>query len=315
MLTNPKGRDMKQSKFDLFIKSTNVRNINLSARILNIVFRIGEIIYPKGVADFVRKKFFTPVTKPLTKAQEEWISKASPYKIRSRNKFLQVWKVGNGPSIMFMHGWNGRGVQFHRFFQPVLDAGYSVLFFDAPAHGLSEGEMTNYIEISESLDCIFNHEVGKDVVGVIAHSLGASAIINYMSRHQSDIPLVLIAAALQLMELLFANFQMHGVPRRTYLKLLEEVELEFDVPLDTQNPIDLILEIKNDILIIHDSEDKTTPISPAKAIAHQLENIEILETEGLGHSRLLNQKSVIVRSLDFLIRCQKSKRVVPAILS
>jgi pimeloyl-ACP methyl ester carboxylesterase len=291
---------MEHSKFDPFIKRTNVRNIKIIFSILNKIFILGQWIYPKAVADFVRKKFFRPVTKPLTKQQEAWINKAVSYKIKSRDKIISAWKIGEGPAILFVHGWNGRGVQFQRFFQPSLDAGYSVIFFDAPAHGISEGDMTNYLEITELLEQIFIQDLGKNIVGVIAHSLGTSAIINHMSRYHSEIPLVLVAAALHLMELLFANFQMHGVPKKTYLKLVREVEEQFQIPLETQNPIDLIYKIDNDILVIHDKNDQTTPIAPAIQVADDLGNVELIMTEGYGHSLLLKKEDVIERALSFV---------------
>ena len=291
---------MKTSKFEPFIKRTNVRNIKSAFFILNKVFLLGQLIYPRIVADFVRKKFFTPVTKPLTKPQKSWINKAFLVKINSRGRELSCWKIGKGPSILFVHGWNGRGVQFQRFFQPALKAGFSVIFFDAPAHGLSEGETTNYLEITEALEHIFNHDIGKDIVGVIAHSLGASAIINHLSRHHNDIPVVLVATAFRLMELLFTNFQLHGVPKQTYLKLLQEVEDKMQIPLESQNPIDLVYTINNEVLIIHDKNDKTTPIDPAIQVAKDLSNVELIETEGLGHSHLLREKFVVDRALGFL---------------
>lgn len=301
---------MKTSKFDPFIKRTNVRNIKPEFSALNKIFVLGQWIYPKAVADFVRKKFFTPVTKPLTKPQESWISKAFLYKIQSRGKELAAWKIGDGPSILFVHGWNGRGVQFQHFFQPALDAGFSVIFFDAPAHGLSEGEITNYLEITKALEEVFNHDYGQDIVGVVAHSLGASAIINHMSRHHSDMPIVLVAAAFLLMELLFANFQLHGVPKKTYLKLLQEVEDELQIPLETQNPIDLVYTIKNEMLVIHDKNDKTTPIGPSIQVASDLDNVELLETAGLGHSHLLKKKIVVDPAVNFLKEHALQKQAV-----
>lgn len=208
--------------------------------------------------------------------------------------------MGDGPTLLFIHGWNGRGAQFQHFFQPALDAGFSILFFDAPAHGLSEGEMTNYLEITESIQNIFNHEIGENIVGVVAHSLGSAAIVNHLSRHHNLAKLVLIAPALRLMELLFTSFQMHGVPRKTYVKLVREVEEQFQIPLETQNPIDLIYHIKNDILIIHDKNDNTAPIIPSIQVANDLENVELMKTEGYGHSHLLKHKFVVERAINFM---------------
>ncbi|MCK5281014.1 MAG: alpha/beta hydrolase [Cyclobacteriaceae bacterium] len=291
---------MKQSNFESYLNSTNVRITNPMINIINKALILGQWIYPKGVESFVRRKFFTPSIKPISLGQSRWIKKARPIKIESRARSIQLWKMGEGPSILFVHGWNGRGVQFQHFFQPALDAGFSIIFFDAPAHGLSEGEMTNYLEITESLQGIFNHEIGKDIVGVIAHSLGSSAIINHISRHHNQVTLVLIAPALRLMELLFASFKMHGVPKKTYIKLVREVEEQFQIPLETQNPIDLIYHVNNNILIIHDKNDNTTPIKPAIQVAEDLDNVELIITEGYGHSQLLKQKIVVEKAIIFM---------------
>lgn len=291
---------MKHSNFDLYSKSTNVRIANNMVKIIHKALIVGQWIYPKGVETFVRNRFFTPITKPITKAQNKWMEKATSIQVDSRGKKIQLWRIGKGPALLFIHGWNGRGVQFQRFFQPALDAGYSVLFFDAPAHGYSEGEMTNYLEITESINAIFNEGPGKDIIGVVAHSLGASAIINHLTRHNNPISLVLIAPALRLLELLFTSFHLHGVPDRTSIKLIKEVEEEFQIPLETQNPIDLIYQLSNNILIIHDQKDKTTPVEPSIQVSKHLGNIELMNTEGFGHNRLLKQKQVIDRAIHFI---------------
>ncbi len=291
---------MEHSNFEAYIKSTNVRIVNSKVKIVKHGLKLGQWIYPKGVADFVRRKFFTPSTKSLTKVQKGWIKKATAIQVESRGRKIQLWKIGTGPALLFIHGWNGRGVQFQRFFQPALDAGFSVLFFDAPAHGYSEGETTNYLEVTESINAIFKHESGNDIVGVVAHSLGGAAIINHLTRQANPIHLVLIAPALRLLELLFTSFQIHGVPDRTSIKLIKEVEEEFQIPLETQNPIELIYKLSNSILIIHDKKDKTTPIGPSIHVAQQLENIALMKTEGYGHNGLLKQKQVIDKAIDFI---------------
>jgi len=53
---------------------------------------------------------------------------------------IKAWKWGSGPSVLLVHGWNGRGMQLGRFVDPLLAAGYQVitsghrtLFTTAPA--------------------------------------------------------------------------------------------------------------------------------------------------------------------------------------
>lgn len=267
---------------------------------LNAGLRIGEFIYPKGVAEFVKTRFFTPVTKKLTDDQQYWIDKAQQFSIPFKNEHITAWKTGKGPSILFAHGWNGRGAQFNHFFGAAVEAGYSVIFFDAPAHGDSGGDMSNYLEFTAAIDTLLNHEISEDVCAIVGHSLGTSAAINQRSEKSHSLPMVLVAPPFYLMELLFASFQMHGVPKRTYLSLIWELEQAYQIPLDTKNPVDLINEIDNKILIIHDQKDRTTPIGPSVEMADKYENIDLFSTEGFGHSLLLRQEVVVKKALDYI---------------
>ena len=300
---------MTYGNLETYIKSTNVRKLKYPFSLLNKLFLLGQVLYPPAVSNFVRTKFFTPQVKPLTKTQQKWLERANRFSLQVRGRQINYWKIGEGPSLLFVHGWNGRGVQFQRFFEPALDAGFSVLFFDAPAHGDSEGETTNYMEITEVLAHLFKEDQTQDLAGVIAHSLGTSAVINHMSTHKRNVPIVLISAALRLMELLIYNFELHGVPRKTYVKLIREVEEEFQLPMDTQNPVDLIYKIENQTLIIQDTKDTTTPIGPAEIVSSDLEHVSLIKTEDLGHTKILKKQIVVEEALSFILKHQKLSEV------
>ena len=72
------------------------------------------------------------------------------------------------------------------------------------------------------------------------------------------------------------------------------------IPLETQNPAELIRGIKNRVLLIHDVDDQATPNEPSRKVAEQLKNIELFETKALGHSQLLKKKRVVKKSLDYI---------------
>jgi pimeloyl-ACP methyl ester carboxylesterase len=291
---------MKPSNFESYLKSTNVRVSNRKIRILGSVFKFAQTVYPKGLKDFVRKKFFTPSVRQLNKAQEEWLNVSESHDILTGDGVVKAWKAGEGPAVLFAHGWNGRGGQFYHFFQPFLGAGYSVIFYDAPAHGESDGDMTNYLEMTASLEPIFMHNFGQPIVGVVAHSMGSSVIINHMADNPKNIPLVFIAPALKLLELLFNSFRQHGVPERTFLGLVREVEEKYQIPLDTRNPIDLIRQLTNEILIVHDPGDKTTPIDSSIKASQMMDNVTLVKTLGLGHNVLLKDAEVIEKVVGFI---------------
>src|SRR5205085_10246750 len=59
---------------------------------------------------------------------------------RDRAQRLAAWRWGTGPTILLVHGWEGRGAQLGALVEPLVDAGFSVLTFDGPAHGDSSGK-------------------------------------------------------------------------------------------------------------------------------------------------------------------------------
>jgi len=289
-----------KTKFDSFLKSTNVRELKPVFKAMNLLLGAGQLIFPNSVANFVRKRFFTPQCKPLSDRQKVWLEKAESFKVPFHNTKLNAWKIGSGPAILFVHGWNGRGVQFYPFFQDCLDAGYSVIFYDATAHGDSGEDMTNYLDMTECLTTIYRYNFDDEIAGIIAHSMGAGVVINHLTDHAVDIPIVCIAPALKLLELLFQSFQFHGIPKKTFVNLILKVEEQYQIPIETRNPIDLIQQLKTDILIIHDVSDKITPINPSISVAGELNNVVLLKTTGLGHSFILKNPDVVKSSIRFI---------------
>src|SRR5438105_1441963 len=45
--------------------------------------------------------------------------------------------------ILLVHGWGGKAAQFFSFVGPLLENGFEVIAFDAPAHGLSSGSFAS----------------------------------------------------------------------------------------------------------------------------------------------------------------------------
>ena len=115
-------------------------------------------------------------------------------------------------------------MNFAYFFKSLIDAGYSVIAYDAPAHGESDGQFTNYFELTDTVRAFFDPSHGFDIQGIIAYSIGASAAINCISKEKPSIDTVLIAPALKLKELLFNHFNQHGVPKIVYQSMITEIE-------------------------------------------------------------------------------------------
>ena len=248
---------------------------------------------PKTTKNILLKRFFKPSSYALTPLERECLEKGTRFSIYVHDQEIRCWKWGRGPSILFVHGWNGRGVNFVYFFEALINSGYSVVTYDAPAHGVSDGLATNYFELSDAVRSFLDPSQGLDIQGVIAHSIGASAVINCISKDTPSIDTVLIAPALKLKELLFNSFNQHGVPKIVYQNLVAEMEAYYGYDVHQDNPFNLAKTISSKMLIVHDTDDRTIPYMDSKTLAEKTDHVVLHTTQGLGHKRILRDKTVV----------------------
>src|SRR3954452_11269376 len=87
---------------------------------------------------------------------------------QGEHRRVTAWRWGHGPTVLLVHGWEGRGAQLGGFVEPLVRAGLSVIAFDAPGHGDLPGRR---LYLTDLADCVIDvaHTVGP-LHGIIAHS-------------------------------------------------------------------------------------------------------------------------------------------------
>jgi pimeloyl-ACP methyl ester carboxylesterase len=280
--------------------STNVRLYKLRQKVTHTFFNLlwnHTASLSKGI---IKRMLFTPAIYKITPVEREYLDNGERFEISISDKAVKCWKWGSGPGVLLAHGWNGRGIQLHRFIEPLIQRGYSVLTYDAPGHGESQGRTSSYFEFSDTIRALIRSSDGYNIRGVIAHSLGGSAVVNSMEKENHPLEVVLIAPALRLKEVLYGFFDHVGIPRTIYEILIKEYEDEFGYNMQRDNPINLLRKIDSKILIVHDKNDPTIPYDDSREISERFPNIELHTTERLGHKKILTESSVVNSALDYL---------------
>lgn len=296
--------------------STNVRYIKARQRGTNLLLTVLWHLAPNATKNIILKRFFKPKSYALTPFEQQFLENGTLFHIHVQDKDIRCWKWGQGPGILFVHGWNGRGVNFAYFFKSVIDAGYSVITYDAPAHGESEGQVTNYFELSDTVRSFLNPSRGFNIQGIIAYSIGGSATINCISKDNPSVDIVLIAPALKLKELLFNAFNYHGVPEVVYRNLVGDMERYYGYDVHQDNPDVLAKSISSKMLIVHDKDDRTIPYTDSKTLSDKTDNFYLHTTEGLGHKQILKDNAVIDVITTYLFNGQinhkmKNEKLLP----
>jgi alpha-beta hydrolase superfamily lysophospholipase len=91
-----------------------------------------------------------------------------------------VWRWGQGPAVLLIHGWQADHSDMLGFLAPLLAAGMSVITLDLPAHGLSSGETATIPQLAKVVRSVAN--VCGPIRGLIAHSMGAAVSILALSH-------------------------------------------------------------------------------------------------------------------------------------
>jgi pimeloyl-ACP methyl ester carboxylesterase len=188
----------------------------------------------------------------------------------------------------------------YRFIRPLVESGYSVIAFDAPAHGESDGTTTSYFEFTDVVRAFIKADSGFDISAVIAHSLGAAAVINGLSKERTAVDTVLIAPALKLKEILYNTFDRYGIPANLYRNMIASFEKKYGYSLDHDNPVRLLRDLNRPVFIVHDRDDKMIPYMDSRKAAENHANVRVRITEGLGHKRILNDETVLEDVLQCL---------------
>jgi len=282
---------------------TNVRMCKMRQRIMYTLFGFLWNHTPTLAKVITQRMFFTPSTYKITPVEKQYLDRGRRFEVSVNDKAVKCWKWGSGPSILLAHGWNGRGIQLHRFIEPLVQRGFSAIAYDGPGHGESQGTTSSYFEFTDTIRTILTSSNGYKVQGVIAHSLGASAAVNSMVKEHRSLGAVLIAPALRLAEVLYSFFDDLGLPKPIYENLIKEYENQFGYHMDRDNPSNLLKHMESKILIVHDKNDLTIPYLDSKELSNKFQNIELHTTEGLGHKGVLADRSVVDFAVNYLEKC------------
>lgn len=262
--------------------------------------RIMEEFSPEAAFKIAFNRFCTPRTnsklrEPFDQFSDRPLVEVGDHKIR-----LYHFGEENRPTVLFVHGWTGRASDFSFFVEPLVKAGFRVIAFDAPAHGESLGDQTNAIEVSEIIRDIVELEGGVETI--VGHSFGgfASSIAMANSENLKGKKLVTIGSPNQLKKVIDDYAKLLKLSDSVYKRFQNEIEKRFNKKLEEISTARFIEESQANALIVHDVKDRLVDYQEKDMMVNHLSTVSHLETEGLGHTRILFNEDVVARVLEFL---------------
>ncbi|VEP11605.1 putative hydrolase or acyltransferase of alpha/beta superfamily [Hyella patelloides LEGE 07179] len=247
----------------------------------------------------VFEQFLTPPRKSPSAKEQKLIEQAEIFSIPSKIADLTAYSWGEGATVLIVHGWGGRGTQFGSFVKPLVDSGYRVLAFDAPAHGKTVGKQTNGFELAEAIATIAAKESPIDTI--IAHSLGATSTALALSKEVFARKVVCLASLCWLSSSVKRFAKLAKLSQQAEDELYRLMENKFGKDVwDIVSVDKRVANLSIPALLFHDRADRDCSLRESEAISQAWQNSQLIVTEGLGHNRILRDEQVVQQTVNFI---------------
>jgi len=299
--------ELKENKTrDLVVKKAVKKQPETPFTLKAIQFGFNTVgrVFPTKASKVALQLFRTPRLRARHKTIDEWIESAKVNDVQINGINIKTYEWGEGErTVLLAHGWESRGTALRAYIPSLLDGGFKIVAFDAPAHGDSDGKQTDLNSFGETVKFIIKQK--KSIYGLIAHSFGGPASMYALARMNEDysIPKVVFVACPSAISVPVKRaIKTLKLPRSIADKFIKTLENIIGLPLENITIPHFAKTIQIDeMLIVHDIDDAIVPIGSALANHKAFTQSRFFKTEGLGHSQILKDKQTIELITGFLL--------------
>lgn len=264
----------------------------LARRLLTPAVRLLGVASPRLASLLAERLFFTPARHRPPARERDVLRAASREWLEFRGKRVAAWRWGQGPTILLAHGWSGCGGQLAAFVEPFVSADFSVLTWDAPGHGRSEGDRSDLLEFAALIGVLARRE-GR-VRAIVAHSLGGAAAAIACAAGAPAERLVLIGAAADPADYFRWFLEILGFSDVRRAATMIRLERKYPSLWSEANVLKAAVSLeKTPALVVHDRDDREVPFADAEEIVRSWPGALLYATRGLGHRRILRDSGVV----------------------
>lgn len=262
------------------------------------VVRASLKVLPASVAGRVAFELWRrPLARGKVRADEREIHEAARVEVVD-GVITYAWGDGRRP-VLLVHGWRSRASRFHAFVQRLLELGYSPISYDAPGHGDTEGPAGTILDHQRIIRGLEQKHGAFE--GVIAHSLGVPFVLYALREGVSARRVVTISGLANfgyLTDAFCRELRLSPKVNKSLRRSIERRLFDGDETIWTRYSV---AAGDVELLAIHNDEDDVVDPSEAPALLAQYgKRAHFLQTNGLGHRRIMVDPEVITEAVAFL---------------
>ena len=262
-------------------------------------------VAPGTAAVFARRLIGTPPRHAPRKWEVELMDACERSAVTVGKRAIPVAVWGQGPTVLLVHSWGGRGTQMGRFVEPLTRAGCRVVTFDLPAHGnVGKGE-TDMVECAAAVAAVVEAQrlIGHDVSAVIAHSFGVMTALLASREHGFAIPKLVSISTFESCRWFIDAAQKHlALSDAVAARIRDNFEARHGhrITWEKLSVVEMLRSSRAKALVIHDRFDREIPYEHSYSLRRVGQPVDHFPTVGLGHRRILGDAAVIARSVAYV---------------
>jgi pimeloyl-ACP methyl ester carboxylesterase len=269
----------------------------------NVRFAASHFLFPELAGAWAERMFLTPPRARNSAASALDLIDARSSFLEHKGRHIAMWTWGarskEAPAVLLAHGWGGNAAQMRAFAFPLLQAGYRVIAYDQPAHGVSDGKLTGLPDFADVLGAVAGYHGG--IEAVIAHSLGgAAAALSLSWGRVAFRKIVLISPPSDLIGYSRRFARWHWMPEPVREAMQNAIEERYGVRWEDLEVRRVAPRLGARALVIHDRDDRMMPWTHGAKVAESWPGAQLMLTDGLGHGRILRAERVTRAAADFL---------------
>jgi pimeloyl-ACP methyl ester carboxylesterase len=272
-------------------------------RLLRRFYRVACAVAP-GLA---ARLAYDQLAKPPRTVPRDWQLVLRRHATHRRVPFgrgeLSTYEWGEGPTVLMVHGWGSHALHMGRMVMPLVHAGFRVVAFDAPAHGLSSGRTTDLLQFPAAIAAVAARH-GR-LHGVVGHSFGASMALLAQRDWGVDTSRMVLISSFEHCNWFVEAFGEHvGLTPQVVARVRDLQARRYGGRLDwsRMSVVDMARHAPVSALIVHDEDDEEIPFEHSLSIAAAMKDVEFKATTGYGHHLVVRNLDVIHRVVDFISR-------------
>lgn len=260
--------------------------------------RMFAMLAPQRAADWFEQALLTPRTAPELDVPGP-LAPHTVLRLPYGKGWLGVRTWGeSGPAVLLLHGWGGSSGSFGALVDPLVAAGHRVVACDFPAHGSSDGRLTNLIECAGA--ALQTGQTFGPLAAIVTHSFGGAAAALAIAHGLTAGRVAMIAPPVGIRELSTPVADRVGLPRQVSDLMFERFAARLRFSWDELRTDRLMARFAAPVLVIHDEEDDVVPWSHGAAVARAVPVGRLLTTAGLGHRGPLIEPGIIRTIVEFV---------------